>query len=564
MDILTNQRKGFKNAKTFEHFRDGLPSIAELTSKLKSHKELSMQTRIELAKEYVVYVNLYWYKVHDKISGSTYWGQTQQGAVRADGHATYLGEGAPKPKYCKRHYAGATEILVGKDDSGWGWYPILRMKRDSFSQSNRMTMVWAEQAAIALFGGYNKRLINMPSGVGVGEHLWSVGMGRAMQKIVHEILERNDRFQTFDVRKIEGYLGGLNWGSPVLEALRLDSPLWVGELIYGEDGKPLMWSFTGQPRPVRLEKPPGAGVKGTEEFGEYVSTVASDSFGDTGENTSVATEAPELKGSSARQRAGDLLSVYFFGRIIRKINSSEKRRQPFQPVLFSASQAEEWGLKEGDLVTPKVELMYDEFQTHPESYAALPHVGGFKHWHHANRVGLPIEWEDKTTKTFKKRYIVSANKFTFHEDLDESHGTEEERFCMERHFIRALSICATFQSWQWKDWKSPEDGLRSDLIEPFSVRVKIATFDVDRHVLTLTDPEPVNMDRPRLLSYDETMRLLKLQYGDYCIVGIPKNGICRDVHGAYFNRQNVFKMCDTCWMVSSSDYSHSYTCFITV
>lgn len=500
----------------------------------------------------MIYVNVYYYKIRDTINGSTYWGQTKQGTARATIHGNYLGHGAAKATCCKNHYEGANKILCENKDSAWVWLPIIRMKEDTFSTFRSMDLAWAEQTTIALFSRYNEKLTKMPSHVGVAEQLWSAGLARMMEKLVDDMISQNPRFQSFDIHLVEGWLGGLNWGSPILESLRHDSPLWIGEVVCGKNGKPLMYAFTGQPRAVFVEKRSKLDLENeTEEYERAVSDMMEDlTTGNALEALAKPTKLP--KKSKSKAETIDLVGVYLFNRTIRKHGSQEKRQHKFSTVLHSIlTNSEDWGLEAGDIVTPILEFMYDEDEIHPESWAALTRVGGFDKWKHANRFAIRYEWRDKKTKEWKTRYVYPAYNFSFHDGLDDSHGTAQERYCMERHFITAIAMCATFLSWEWKAWESPADGLRSDLIEPFSVRVKMANFDVDTHTLTISDPEPVLMDRPRLLSYSETMWELKRQYGKYCLVGIPKEGVFHDANGTFWARQNTWKMCDTCWLVSS-------------
>ncbi|KAF5577230.1 hypothetical protein FPANT_10535 [Fusarium pseudoanthophilum] len=145
-----------------------------------------------------------------------------------------------------------------------------------------------------------------------------------------------------------------------------------------------------------------------------------------------------------------------------------------------------------------VEITVDPDVEHPHAYIPHRQVCPFDSGGQALRVGIRIEfideggnWHTSYLSASTRRYpILSKYKSLKVEEL----GNELNH--IDIRWLHCMKTLATLLNWRWK----PEDNITQAVWAPYRIRLLSIDFDFHNQRLVLNEPQPVEMQCPRLLA----------------------------------------------------------------
>ncbi|KZL83864.1 hypothetical protein CI238_10308 [Colletotrichum incanum] len=190
LHIVTQIIDGMETAKTFDMFRNGMPSLKDLISKGKRLKDFAQSDKQKLDNMLALYA------------------------------IVYFCEDSTFPDGIKGHVYG------GRTIRGWECFKQHDANIRSNSPISNYSHFWSSTVAQKIYG--------------------------IVQQLTRSSNpQRPAECPNFGPGAIRSYLHGLNWSSPVMEMFYDEAGLWTRILIKDNKGKPLLWQFIGPPRRVR-------------------------------------------------------------------------------------------------------------------------------------------------------------------------------------------------------------------------------------------------------------------------------------------------------------------------
>ncbi|PNP84695.1 hypothetical protein FNYG_01789 [Fusarium nygamai] len=159
-------------------------------------------------------------------------------------------------------------------------------------------------------------------------------------------------------------------------------------------------------------------------------------------------------------------------------------------------------LNDGSAIHLIVKITIDPDVEHPHSYLQHPRVRPFDSWGQALRVGIRIEfkdeggdWQTRYLSTARHYPILSLYKLLEVEDLG------DELNHMDLSWLHCMKTLATLLNWRWKPEDNPvKENLTQAVWTPYRIRLLSIDFDFHNQRLVLDEPQPVEMQCPRLLA----------------------------------------------------------------
>ncbi|OHW91478.1 hypothetical protein CSPAE12_09898 [Colletotrichum incanum] len=262
LHIVTQIIDGMETAKTFDMFRNGMPSLKDLISKGKRLKDFAQSDKQKLDNMLALYAIVYFCEdstFPDGIKGHVYGGRTIRGWECFKQHDANIRSNSPVIGGTN-HYETIKRFRREEEKKGKKcdhvFVPIALLKKPKLSDTARGFQAWAEQAIISLFGSYHPGILRISGEISNYSHFWSSTVAQKIYGIVQQLTrssnpQRPAECPNFGPGAIRSYLHGLNWSSPVMEMFYDEAGLWTRILIKDNKGKPLLWQFIGPPRRVR-------------------------------------------------------------------------------------------------------------------------------------------------------------------------------------------------------------------------------------------------------------------------------------------------------------------------
>ncbi|KAG5755648.1 hypothetical protein H9Q70_001714 [Fusarium xylarioides] len=211
----------------------------------------------------------------------------------------------------------------------------------------------------------------------------------------------------------------------------------------------------------------------------------------------------------------EIAAIWSF-RIHRKLKHDRRLRHDPRVQLFQTQWSEDSKISLFEASVPRectplekrsavnviIEITIDPDVEHPHSYLQLPIVRLFDSSGQAFRVGIRIEFQDEGGVS-KTRYLSSTRICTvlsLYKSLKvEDLGSELSH--IELSWLNCMKTLATLLNWRWKPGNDPiRENLTQAVWAPYRIRLLSIDFDFHNQRLVLDEPQPVEMQCPRLLA----------------------------------------------------------------
>ncbi|KAK1639865.1 hypothetical protein BDP81DRAFT_447467 [Colletotrichum phormii] len=449
--IAKKMVQGFENMGTLDLFRNSMPGLKDIISKVTEYNKLSAKERDDLDTKCVLYITVY--HGEDEVfpynfTAHCFWKMSTEGTKYVEGQRQKIESTLPS-RYSVNHYEYMKNFLK-EPNRKWAIYPIAKMEKPNPSEGPAWH-TWAEQAIIALYDAYHPSMrdmswegLNNPATCLPG-HVASI-LTRIAGSITASRAFSSFARPNFTVRFDSE--SGLNWNSSVLELYRIKNGLWTGpekirHVLTGPQRDRLgphiyCWLYKGPP--CRVE--------------------------DNGD-----------------PRDPNRLAVTFFTCKVPQGVYTEDATQALRLPLSRNAGGSDWGVREGDYVIPAVEITTGTSSTrHPYSYEDFLRVGPYDTFLEMLKVAYRIEYTN-ADGNLETRYLTQET--TVH--------------LPNGNWAQAMSVLATFAN----NWQGVPKGVPSPLIDKWQIRLRKVepVFFTESHNAEI--PKKIDQDRPELLPNEE-------------------------------------------------------------
>jgi hypothetical protein len=194
-----------------------------------------------------------------------------------------------------------------------------------------------------------------------------------------------------------------------------------------------------------------------------------------------------------------------------------------------------------------MEITCDREIKHPSPWVQIPVVGPFDSWYQATRLGIRIEFQDEKGQ-WKSQYLKSD----YHEMVAsrtspaEITALGEEIHHMDITWVDAIKIIATLLHWRWQ----PDGAMSRQILTPFIIKRRSMNFNFHSQQLVIDNIPLVDVPCPKLLTLDETSRLIEKRFGFDISIGFLPNPILMRPNHSVASVGRYRTKCDLCSVVS--------------